>query len=352
MNAKIIKAAGIALAVAVGAGALCMAGAYVALFRPNFMRRTSAYTPKETQKHFVAQENASRNASDEAWFSAADRVRLELTSYDGLTLVAYYLPHPNAKGIVLMMHGFHSTPMRDFASIARFYYESGYAICLPYQRSHGESAGTYLTYGVQERYDARAWIDELNDRYGMENDIFVHGISMGCATVLMASADKDGYAFPFNVRGVIADCGFTTPREIIRFVLNMRLHRLLHPHKKTAAPAASGAAIMPITPRSYPVSALVTHIGDFYARKLAGFSLDGGSTLSALVANETPVLFIHGTADDFVPLAMTLANYEACHAPKELLLVEGATHAMSFYTDEERYTSAVRAFMERNALPR
>ena len=121
-----------------------------------------------------------------------------------------------------------------------------------------------------------------------------------------------------------------------------------------AAPSSAAPAVVSLVPpvRSYLLAALITRVGDFYARMCAGFSLTDYSTLAALSANETPVLFIHGTADDFVPPFMTLANYEACHAPKELLLVNGARHAMSFYTDEARYRHAVTAFLERNALPR
>ena len=38
-------------------------------------------------------------------------------------------------------------------------------------------------------------------------DIFLCGISMGCATTLMAA----GLDLPDNVKGIIADCGFTSP---------------------------------------------------------------------------------------------------------------------------------------------
>lgn len=321
MKKTVLKHVGIIAAIAGSCVVLFGILTYALLFVPNFTRRTNPYTEKDNEKRWGNAEFEARNARDEAWWEASDRVRMEITSQDGLKLVAYYLPHENQKGIVLMMHGFHSTPLRDFASIARWHYEQGYAICLPYQRTHGESEGTYITFGVRERDDLLRWVNELNSRFGIENDVWIHGISMGCATAVMAS----GAGYPFNVRGVIADCGFTSPSEIIAAVLK---------------------------DRHIPLKAAIVRIGDLFARCFAGFSLYDYSTFTALRTNETPMLFIHGTQDDFVPLAMGIANYEACRAPKELVLVENAIHAVSFYQDEALYTSSVRAFMERYALPR
>ncbi|MCR5725363.1 MAG: alpha/beta hydrolase [Treponema sp.] len=294
---------------------------YFVLFKPNFTRKTGPYTEKNNQQHWVNKAYEERCVADTAWWEASDRERFEITSRDGLKLVAYYLAHEKHKGIVLMMHGFHSTPMRDFASIARWYYEQGYSICLPYQRTHGESEGEYLTFGVKERFDAYDWVQELNERYGMENDIWVHGISMGCATVLMAS----GFDYPFNVRGIIADCGFTSPTEIMLAVMKSQ---------------------------HIPFPNLVVKTGDIFTRQLADFSLYEYDTYKALLTNETPVLFIHGTADTFVPAFMTLSNFEVCRAPKELVLVDGGLHAISFYKDEELYTSRLQAFLNAYTLIR
>ncbi len=297
------------------------AAVYFVMFRPNFTRRTGDYTQKQNQRHWGNDDFQARNAADTAWWENSERIRMEITSYDGLSLVAYYLPHEEAKGIVLMMHGFQSTPTRDFASIARWYYEAGYTICLPFQRNHGESEGTYITFGVKERYDVRDWVQELNDRFGMENDLWIHGISMGCATVLMAS----GFSLPFNVRGIIADCGFTSPKAIL---------------------------LTELRTRKLPLAHAFLHAGNFFARHLADFTFTEYDTFQALRTNETPVLFIHGTKDDFVPPAMTIANYEFCHAPKELLLVEDAIHAISFYQDEALYTKTLTRFLTTYALPR
>lgn len=59
-----------------------------------------------------------------------------------------------------------------------------------------------------------------------------------------------------------------------------------------------------------------------------------------------PVLFIHGAEDHFVPLEMTLENYRVCAAPKRLLIVPGAGHAMSCYQDPAQYQRGIREFWD------
>lgn len=321
MNVTVPKALAAALLSVLTLILLSYTLVYFLLFKPNFTRRTTPYSKSENQAHWVQDAFEKRNADDTVWWQASDRQRLEITSRDGLQLTAYYLSHEQPKGIVLMVHGFHSLPERDFASIARVYYEKGYSLCLPFLRSHGESQGTYITFGIKERYDLLDWITELNRRFGMEHDIWIHGISMGCSTALMAS----GSGFPFNVRGIIADCGYTAPAEIL---------------------------IRELRQRKLPLPLLLLNMGDFFTRHLAGFSIYDYDTYRALAENETPVLFIHGATDTFVPPQMTLANYEICRAPKHLLIVEGASHTISFFQDEAAYSKALSDFLARYALPR
>ena len=53
----------------------------------------------------------------------------------------------------------------------------------------------------------------INENYAPKN-IFLSGVSMGATSVMMAS----NLGLPHNVRGIIADCGFTSPPEIIKRV--------------------------------------------------------------------------------------------------------------------------------------
>ena len=297
---------------------LLFAGVYLFLFRPNFTR-APMHREEENIKYFANnKEYHERHIADKNYILSLSPKMIEITSFDSLKLRSYVLERENALGTILLMHGFHSDPLREFATLARFYYENGYNVVLPFQRAHGESEGKYLTFGVKERYDCRDWLIEIAKIYGEDKPLFMQGISMGCATVLMTSSLAN---LPKNLCGIIADCGFTTPYEIMYFVAKRERH--------------------------LPMSNLLIGIGNLMTRFFAGFDLNEASTLKSLRVNTKPVLFIHGTADDFVPFVMTWQNYEACKAEKELLAVDGAKHAVSNVMAYNEYTKTVSQFLLR-----
>ena len=136
---------------------------------------------------------------------------------------------------------------------------------------------------------------------------------MGATTVLMAA----GLELPKNVHGVMADCGFTSPRAIWQHVARDNLH-------------------LPFQLRSALADAILK-------RKIQAES-SAYSTVDALKHCTVPVLFIHGAEDHFVPVGMTYENYAACPGPKRLFIVPGADHGLSLCVDPEGYTAAVEAF--------
>lgn len=251
------------------------------------------------------------------WMKKNQAERQEIISDDGLKLRAIYIPHKNAKGTIICMHGYRSEADIEFVPEVRFLWELGYNLLLPYQRSQGESQGKYITYGVKERYDCRRWVEYANVSLGAETgNLFLCGISMGCATVLMTTA----LHLPPNVRGIIADCGFTSPWNIIRHVAKRDFH-------------------LPAFPMLYILDAL--------CRVIAGFGLRSVSTVDAMKQNKIPVLFIHGEEDDYVPVSMTYENYRACAAPKELYIVKGAGHALAFTVNMEEGKKRIGKFIKK-----
>lgn len=229
----------------------------------------------------------------------------EIISRDGLKLKAIYIPKKGAKGIAVCMHGFHSNADVDFMQEVEFLWSLGYEILLPYQRGHGKSEGKYITYGAMERYDCKQWLEYANEELGAKGkNIFLCGISMGSATVMMAS----GLELPENVRGIIADCGFTSPWNIIKYVAREDFHVYKFP---------------------------LLYIVNVVSQIMAGFNFKSVSSTEALKKNKIPVLFIHGDQDTYVPVDMTYKNFEACGSPKELYIVHGAPHATSFLMDME-----------------
>ena len=246
----------------------------------------------------------------------------EIKSDDNLKLWARFLPAYDengnvSKNVVLMMHGYHSFNNNDFAVSAKYVAEAGYSILLPNQRSHGNSEGKYICFGIKERYDCKKWIEETISRLGPDTKIILMGVSMGCATVTMTL----GLNLPDNVKGCISDCGYTSPAEEFRDILHKSYH-------------------LPDFPFMYTQK--------MYCKLLADFDIDGCSTVDVLKKQKRPVLFIHGGIDTFVPTRFSYENYEACTAEKELLIIDNATHAQSFPLAPEKCWESVSAFLERN----
>ena len=310
LNKKAAKIAGIFLATAAVIAALFFGSVYFFVFKPSFERGKMS----SDLEHFKKEEYVEKHTADKNWFLEQKYSEISIKSFDGLNLVAYKLDAENPKGTFVLMHGYHSDPLREFAGLARFYYGLGYNVVLPFQRSHGKSEGKYITFGVKERYDLRDWILETNKLYGSEKPVYLEGISMGCATVVMSL----GFDLPENVNGVVADCGFTSPEEII--------WKVLRKDKKL------------------PLSHLIMAAGEFMTKHIADFDEKEFSTVTALRLNKIPVIFIHGAEDDFVPIEMSITNFQMCRSKKSLYIVPDCPHAIAYLVDEEKYHKKVTDF--------
>ena len=252
------------------------------------------------------------------WFLDQQPERVQITSDDGLRLTGYFLPAQHAKGTLLLVHGYRSNPFVDFGGAYRFYASLGWNILTVCQRSHAESEGQYITYGIKERFDVRDWTLYLSDRFGPEHPVVLIGISMGSSTVLMSL----GTELPSGVKGVIADCGYTSPYDEFVHVLQVR-------H-------------IPRQP--------IIWIADMFSRLFAGFGFRDYSTLGALDSNRLPVLFVHGEQDHFVPVHFTLENYDICPGEKRLITVPEAGHGTSYFFATEQCQQAVRDFLRKFAF--
>ncbi len=238
---------------------------------------------------------------------------IEIESFDGTKLVGHLYPADNAKRIIVAMHGWRSNWWRDFAVIYDFWHDSGCTVLFAEQRGQGESEGDHMGFGMIERHDCVEWVKWLNENDQDRLPIYLAGVSMGAATVLMASGSK----LPDTVHGIMADCGFTTPSAVWKHVAEDNLHV------------------------SYGIR---KGLVDALCKKRINIGSDEYSTVDAMKENTVPILFIHGTADSFVPVSMTYENYEACKAEKRLLIVEGAEHGLSYLVDKDAYQKAVLEF--------
>lgn len=238
----------------------------------------------------------------------------EIQSFDGLRLHGRWYPAQEAKATMLLVHGWRSSYDNDFAPMVSYLHDMGCNLLLIDQRSHGESQGKLISYGLLERFDVQSWVEYALQRAG-DLPIFLYGVSMGATTVLMAS----GLPLDQQVKGIIADCGFTSADESIKSVLKR-----------------DGIAVEP-----------AFTVANRLFRSKTGYNYHDYSTLDAMEDNTLPVLFIHGSADKLVPCSMTIECYNACKAPKELLIIPDAGHAMSVFKDPETYHKALKGFVEK-----
>lgn len=243
---------------------------------------------------------------------------VQITADDGTLLSAQYCHEADDAPTAIIMHGYRATAMRDTMGLIVLCKKLGFNLLMPDQRAHGRSGGRSITMGARERYDARAWTYWASVRSCGKSSIFLMGVSMGAATVLLAS----GLDLPDNVRGIIADCGYSSIRDICRTCLPKYL-----PH----VPVGPGYAV-----------------GKAGAELFAHFDPDTIDCRKAVAHSNVPILFIHGSADDFVPCSMSRENYAACTSEKELLIIPGATHAMCYYYDTPAYTKAVTDFLKKH----
>jgi len=254
-------------------------------------------------------------AESDHWLTEHSAKDVYIYSEDHLKLHGLWVPAENPRGTVLFAHGYRSTILLDFGAAFSLYHQRGLNLLIPDQRAHGKSEGRYITFGVKESGDMVRWINYHNQNYGTQ-PILLSGISMGAST-MMFLADQD---LPENVRCIIADCGFTSPKEIISEVFRRVIH-------------------LPPAPSVW--------VGDKLARIFANFSFGEKDARRSLARSRLPILMIHGKEDGFVPCEMSENSYSLCAEPKELLLVEGADHGLSFIKEPARYVDAVDRFLEK-----
>lgn len=237
---------------------------------------------------------------------------------DGITLSARVIraDEPSSRWAVVI-HGYHSD--KGMCSKTAYQFRlRGYNVLLPDLRAHGESEGRFIGMGWLDRLDVLRWIDEII-KHDEKAEIILHGTSMGGATVMMVAGEE----LPQNVKGIVEDCGYTSVWDIFKDQLKEQFG-------------------LPEFPLMYTASA--------YSKLTAGYGFQEASSVKQLKKAKVPVLFIHGSDDDFVNTEMVYEVYEACASVKDILIVEGAGHANSNYVNPDLYYTAMFEFIDRNCF--
>lgn len=256
-----------------------------------------------------------------AVINEVDALPYELVSTkacDGITLVGRYYHFADGAPLQILFHGYRGCGIREFAGNNRLAAELGFNALVVDERAHGKSGGHTITFGIKERYDCVSWVKYALGRFGTETTIFLSGVSMGAATVLMASS----LDLPQNVKGITADCPFSSPGEIIRKV-------------------SRDAKLPPWFSYSFVMLGALLY---------GKFKLWASSAVKAVAKTRIPILLIHGEDDLFVPCEMSRKIYNACAGPVELVIVPGAGHGISYFTDTKLYHEVFGDFLLQNGI--
>ena len=235
-----------------------------------------------------------------------------ITSFDGLKLHGRYYEYAPGAPMELMFHGYRGNADRDLCGGVQRCFALKRSALVVDQRASAGSDGNVITFGIKEHRDCRAWVDFAVKKFGPDAKIILTGISMGASTVLMAA----GEPLPAQVKGVLADCGFSSAKAIIHKVI-----RQLKLPPKLVYPFIRLGAVL-----------------------YGGFDLECYSAVEAVKHATLPTIFFHGADDDFVPAEMSNENFDACAAKKELVTIAGAGHGLSYPVDPEGYLQALRGF--------
>ena len=251
----------------------------------------------------------------ERWIREARALPQEavsVTSFDGLKLTGVYYEYAPGAPMELMFHGYRGNRERDLSGGVQRCFALGRSALLVDQRGSLDSQGNTISFGIREHRDCLAWVDFAVEKFGPDVKIILTGIFMGAATVMMVA----GCELPENVIGVLADCGYSSVKDIMYHV----------------------AGKMHLPPRlCYPFIKLG-------ARLFGHFDPDECSPVEALKKAKVPVIFFHGEEDSLVPCHMSRVCYDACASRKKLVIIPGAEHGLSYPTDPETYLNALREF--------
>jgi len=240
-----------------------------------------------------------------------------IKSYDGITLFGRYYHVADGAPVQIQFHGYKSMGVRDFCGGNKLAREKGHNTIIVDHRSHGNSQGNVITFGIKERHDCLSWAEYAKERFGEDVPVILAGISMGAATVLMAT-ELD---LPSNVKGVIADCPYSKPIDIIRL--------------------SSQQMELPGI-----IKALTEPFAILGARIFGKFNLLEANAVDAVKNAKVPILIIHGLDDKVVPHEMSEGIYNAAPQNIRRETFPEAGHGISYILDTPKYKRVSDEFID------
>ena len=272
------------------------------------------YTLNPYSKHNISEkiETNEEVAQESRQWLSENSVNVSLKSQDDLNLHAAYIDQ-NSHIYMIMVHGYRGDGASIISPIKQMK-KAGYNLLIPDLRGHGFSEGDYIGMGWDDREDIIQWIDYLLSK-DPHASIILYGVSMGGATVMDVAGEK----LPHQVKAIIEDCGYTSVWDIFKAHIDMNNIE----------------------------SEVALHMASLVTKIRAGYYLEDVRPIEQVKKSQTPMLFIHGAEDNFVPFSMVNELYNAATCPKEKLVIQGAGHANSCSVNSEPYYQTIFRFIEK-----
>lgn len=267
----------------------------------------------------TSKEMSEKIKTDErgVWFDNQTFEEIKMKNDRGQVLTGWLIKSEGPSDVfVLCSHGYRCNGKDEFCLVAKHYHEKGFNILMVDHQAAGSSEGNLITFGYNESKDLVKWTQYLNETYGNNIKIILHGVSMGCATATIASGDNN---LPENVKFTVADCGYTSMNEQFKAVLK-----------------SFGVPSFPLVP--------LTEMWNIIVGK---FRYNEVNPLEAVKNAKVPMLFIHGKEDTFVPTEMVYRLYDACSSEKDILVVDGAIHARSYFVNGAACDKKIDEFIKK-----
>ena len=312
---KVFHAAAIAI-VAISASS-CLAGKYMC----NYALKPTPHGTEDIER--TRHKADSLEAGTVAWYDALHQAGvfkdMTIEGYNNVKVHAVYAPAKdpkNAQGTAVIVHGYGDNHF-VFLYLVRMYRDRlNYNVMVPDLQYHGYSEGDHVQMGWFDRFDVEKWAEIAHDIF-KDDFMVLHGVSMGAATIMMASGDD----LPPYIRAFVEDCGYSSAWD--QFAVNLKESFHLPPF-----PVLTSASIV--------------------CKNRYGWSFKEASSVNQLAKCDRPMLFIHGDVDDFVPFSHLQKNYDAkVKGYKEMWVTEGAVHANSYAKYPKEYEAHVKAFLEK-----
>ena len=254
---------------------------------------------------------------EKIWFKKTAKQKWYIESADEkFKLDANFIPYKTSNKTAIVLPGYMDTK-EDMGEYDALFHQLGYNTLTPDPRAQGKSEGKYIGYGWPEKDDVKKWVSYLLQKYGQNQQVVIYGLSMGAATAMMTS----GLKLPHQVKAFVEDCGYTSVKDEIEHEAGVLYN-------------------MPAFPR-FPLVEILSGINKIKV----GYFMGNASSVKQLHKNHRPMLFIHGSRDNFVPTRMVYPNYKATRGPKEIWVAPGAKHAKSFSKHPKEYKRRVAAFL-------